>query len=118
MKKTKQSLFQLRSKRRMLSTLILLVSVGLTDAARASVIVVTNTDDDGPGSLRRVVTDAANGDEIRFAPALTGSTITLTSGWLDIEKNLSIIGPGAANLTIAGGLGTGIQFGTAVQEGT
>ena len=54
-----------------------------------------------PGSLRYGVDHEASGTTIEFAPNVTG-TITLTHGTLDIKKNLDIIGPGAANLTISG----------------
>ena len=62
-------------------------------------ISVTNTNDDGPGSLRQALTTANNGDTIDFA--VTG-TITLTSGGLAINKNITISGPGADQLSIDG----------------
>src|SRR5262249_49157581 len=67
-----------------------------------STLTVLNNADSGPGSLRDRITVAADGDTIRFAPALAGQTITLTSGELSITKNLNIQGLGAANLTISG----------------
>jgi alpha-L-arabinofuranosidase len=54
---------------------------------------VANTDDSGPGSLRQLVSDAAPGDTIAFAPGLAG-TINLSSGPLVIGNSLNIIGPG------------------------
>jgi len=69
--------------------------------AHAATLTVTNTNDSGPGSLRQAIADAASGDIIAFAPGLTG-TITLTSGELSINKDLTIIGPGAASLAISG----------------
>ena len=45
-------------------------------------LVVTNTNDSGPGSLRQAIADAAAApgpDTILFAPALSGQTITLSS---------------------------------------
>jgi hypothetical protein len=63
--------------------------------------VVTNTNDSGAGSLRQVITQACPGGTITFnLPA--NSTITLTSGELAINKNLTIQGPGANLLTISG----------------
>ncbi|MCX6877023.1 MAG: hypothetical protein NTW21_24905 [Verrucomicrobia bacterium] len=62
-------------------------------------ITVPNLNDSGPGSLRQAIGDAAPGEMIAFSA--TG-TITLTSGELVIDKNLSINGPGASNLTLSG----------------
>lgn len=62
--------------------------------------LVTNTNDSGAGSLRQVIVDAVAGDIISFASDVQGS-ITLASA-LVIDKDLSIIGPGAALLTISG----------------
>ena len=61
--------------------------------------VVTSLADNGPGSLRQMITDAASGDTLIFG--VTG-TITLTSGELLLVKSLNIIGPEAGNLTISG----------------
>lgn len=41
--------------------------------------VVQNTSDDGVGSLRDAVTNTMSGGVLRFAPALDGQTITLTT---------------------------------------
>ena len=67
-------------------------------SARANTITVTNTNDSGPGSLRRALADANDGDTIGFA--VTG-TISLTSGELVIDKNIIISGPGPGVLTVA-----------------
>ena len=67
--------------------------------ARASTITVTNTNDNGPGSLRQALMIAHDGDTIRFA--VTG-TITLTSGGLPVNKSLTISGPGKDQLSIDG----------------
>jgi hypothetical protein len=48
--------------------------------------------------LRQAIIDASPGDTINFAPSLT--TVSLTSGELVIDKNLTIIGPGANRLTV------------------
>jgi hypothetical protein len=69
--------------------------------AHAATLTVSNMNDNGAGSLRQAIADAASGDIITFAPGLTG-TITLTSGELLINKDLTIIGPGAASLAISG----------------
>ena len=66
---------------------------------RAATITVTNTNDSGPGSLRQALAAANNGDTINFA--VTG-TISLTSGELLANKNVTISGPGAATLAVDG----------------
>jgi predicted outer membrane repeat protein len=63
-------------------------------------LLVTNTNDSGPGSLRlalqEVNTPGPNSaftevfSEIRFAPALSGGTIALTSGQLPISNRVHI----------------------------
>ncbi len=70
-----------------------------TISVHADVITVTNTNDNGLGSLRQALADAMDGDTISFA--VTG-TITLTSGELLIDKNITISGPGAENLAVNG----------------
>lgn len=68
----------------------------------ATAATVANTADSGPGSLRQAILDICPGGTIDFG--VTG-TITLTSGQLDINKALTIAGPGPADLTVlqAGG---------------
>lgn len=68
--------------------------------ARAATDVVANCNDGGPGSLRAAVADAVSGDTIMFA--ISCSTIGLTSGEIDIDKNLTISGPGSHLLAISG----------------
>jgi predicted outer membrane repeat protein len=70
--------------------------------ARAATVTVTNTNDSGPGSLRQALADANDADTIIFA--VTG-TITLTSGGLMIDKDVTISGPGADQLSIDGNQG-------------
>jgi len=67
-----------------------------------SATMVTNTNDNGGGSLRDVITSAGPGATITFAPALMGQTITLTSGEIVINKNLTLSGLGMLNLTLSG----------------
>src|SRR4029077_13616238 len=59
----------------------------------------TNTNDSGAGSLRQAIADANENDTIDFA---VSGTITLTTGHLEVNKNLTISGPGAANLAVNG----------------
>jgi len=65
-------------------------------------ITVTNTNDSGAGSLRNAIASAASGDTIQFASNLANRTITLTSGQLVINKNLTIEAGSARQLTISG----------------
>jgi hypothetical protein len=68
-------------------------------ALRGDTITVTTTNDSGPGSLRQAIADVNDGDTIDFA--VTG-TIGLTSGELLVDKNITISGPGADNLSVDG----------------
>jgi hypothetical protein len=72
-------------------------------AKAATTWVVTSTADAGAGSLRdMIVNKAIAGDTIGFAPTLTGSTITLNTGELLINKDLTVTGLGPLHLTIMG----------------
>ena len=77
----------------MSATLALLLGLVAPMPARAATSVVTNLNDSGPGSLRQAIADAAPSDIITFG--VTG-TITLTTGELLINKDLTLSGPGAA----------------------
>ncbi len=73
----------------------------------AGLTTVTSTADAGgtcPGAdctLRQAIATAASGDTINFSLPVN-STITLTSGQIQIFKDLTITGPGARTLTISG----------------
>jgi hypothetical protein len=69
-------------------------------ALPGNLIIVTNTNDSGPGSLRQALADANDGDTID-ATGVSG-TILLTSGELQISHNVTINGPGAENLAVSG----------------
>jgi len=71
----------------------------LEDRTVLSLLVTTGADS-GLGSLRQAIADAAPGDTIVFAKRV--HTITLTSGELQITKNLDIENQGANKLTISG----------------
>jgi len=83
------------------SICVLLCAIGLP--AHAETITVTNTDDNGPGSLRQALADANDGDTINFA--VTG-TIGLTSGELLVVKSITISGPGVENLAASSDFAT------------
>jgi predicted outer membrane repeat protein len=68
------------------------------NAVPANIIVVTNTNDSGTGSLRDALAAANDGDTID-ATGVSG-TILLTSGELQINHNVTINGPGAGNLAV------------------
>jgi len=76
----------------------------LEDRCLLSALTVTNIQNSGRGSLRAEIVAARSGDTIVFSPKLDGKTILLTSGQLDLTKNLTIQGPGAGQLTISGGI--------------
>ncbi len=66
---------------------------------RAATNIVASQSDSGPGSLRQTIIDASSGDTIAFG--VTG-IITLSSGELVIDKDLTLVGPGLTNLAISG----------------
>ena len=72
------------------------------NALPTKTIVVTNTNDSGPGSLRQALVDVNDGDTIDFDQSLNGQKITLTSGQLNVDKDVTINGPGANNLAVDG----------------
>src|SRR2546421_3740600 len=59
-----------------------------------TVWTVTNLLDNVVGSLRAAVFVAQNGDTVQFANGLSGK-ITLTTGEIAINHNISIEGPGS-----------------------
>jgi hypothetical protein len=64
-----------------------LLAVGIVSA---DTITVTTVTDNGAGSLRAAISSATAGDTIIFTNTLSGSTITLTSGELLLNSNLTI----------------------------
>jgi predicted outer membrane repeat protein len=83
--------------------------LGLFAAPRAdaaNTYFVTSTGDSGSGTLRKAIADASaagSGNTVMFDAGLVGSTITLTSDYILIDKPMYIHGPGANLLTISGG---------------
>jgi len=77
-------------------------------ATAAGTYIVNTTGDPGPLgslSLRQAIAaaDASDGNTVQFAASLAHSTITLTTGNIPISSAISIVGPGADNITISGG---------------
>jgi CSLREA domain-containing protein len=78
------------------------------EGVQPQTLVVNSTGDAGDETcdetctLRDAVLSANSGDTITFAESLSGSTITL-GGHIWINKDLTIEGPGADQLTISGG---------------
>ena len=82
------------------------VEYGGTIPAPPVGFTVTNLNDNGDGSLRNAIAQAnlAPGPQtIDFAPGLTG-TIVLTSGQMNINEAVTIVGPGADKITVDGSL--------------
>lgn len=71
---------------------------------QATTLAVSSCDDDGsPGTLRSEIDGAVSGDTIDLSQ-LSCSTITLTSGQIEVHvDDLTIVGPGADALTIDAG---------------
>ena len=85
------------------SWLVLLTLLLSPTPTQAATLTVTNTNDSGSGSLRAQIAAASAGDTIDFNASLSGPTITLTSGEMIIDKNLTIDGSSLASaVTISG----------------
>ena len=69
-------------------------------AQGSQTLVVTSSLDDGPGTLRQAVRDAAAGDTITFAESLRGLMIFVTSEEIALTRDVNVVGPGAHVLTI------------------
>ena len=76
-----------------------LMCIGLGLPLQAAVLPVTSLADHGPGSLRATLALAAAGDTLDLR-ALSG-TILLDSQ-LVLDRNLTLLGPGADRLTLSG----------------
>ncbi|HEV2175035.1 MAG TPA: hypothetical protein VGR71_15785 [Nitrospira sp.] len=63
---------------------------------------MSSCSDSGPGSLRQAVTKAGVGDTILLAASSACQTIMLTSGPIEIQRDVTITGPGPNELAISG----------------
>jgi hypothetical protein len=75
-------------------------AVVLALALPTHTLTVTSTADSGAGTLRAALASAANGDTIDVSGV--SGTILLTSGALLVSNNVTILGPGPANLAVDG----------------
>ena len=82
--------------------------------AQSATIIVANTDDSGPGSLRQAILDSTDQTNVIDAQGVSG-TITLTTGYPEIEQNLAILGPPGGGLTVSGNGAVGVFV---IQGGT
>jgi Right handed beta helix region len=93
-----------RQTRRFATGAAVALGIGLpASQASADTFVVTNTNDDGAGSLRAALAaaNAQSGFDVVDLTAVSG-TIRLTSGELSVEDEVAIEGPGPAQLSISG----------------
>ncbi|HRF82259.1 MAG TPA: hypothetical protein PL070_19465, partial [Flavobacteriales bacterium] len=72
--------------------------------AWATTIPVTNTNDAGAGSLREAVALANASDTITFDASTNGTPIVLGTGGISIAVPLTVLGNGASNTVISGGM--------------
>jgi hypothetical protein len=82
------------------ATIRLILACALTISAHATTITVSNTNDNGAGSLRQALADANDGDTID-ATSISG-VIMLTTGELLVDKSVTINGAGAEVLAVDG----------------
>jgi len=78
---------------------LLCAAIVSVPSVHAVTITVMNTNDSGAGSLRQALADANDGDKIDFS---VSGAITLTTGELLVNDNVTISGPGANILAVDG----------------
>jgi hypothetical protein len=79
-----------------------------TPLAPAAVLLVSNNNDSGPGSLRQAVLDnnsLGGSNTITFSNVVAG-VITLTNGELLIARDVTLLGPGPRRLAVDGNAAT------------
>ena len=82
------------------AAICLSLACALAIQVNAGTIILNNTNDSGPGSLRQALLDANDGDTID-ATGISG-VITLTSGELLVDKSVTINAAGADELAVDG----------------
>ena len=88
------------------AAICLTLACAFTISTYATTIIVSNTNDSGPGSLRQALVDANDGDTVD-ATGISG-VITLTTAQLLVDKSVTIIGAGANILAVDGNATTRI----------
>lgn len=80
------------------------LSLTHSPVAEADTFTVSSAADSGFGTLRDAIglANASAGNTVQFDANLKGSTITLTTGYIDIVNGMTITGPGENLLTISG----------------
>jgi hypothetical protein len=94
----------------------LTLACALTISAHATIIIVSNTNDNGPGSLRQALAIANDGDTID-ATGISG-VITLTTGELLVDKSITINGAGANVLAVDGNAASAVFHVTPIESVT
>jgi hypothetical protein len=94
------------------AAICLTLACALPISAQAATIIVTNTNDSGPGSLRQALVDANDGDTID-ATGISG-VITLTTGELLVDKSVTINGAGADLLAVDGNAASAVFHVTSI----
>ena len=80
------------------------ISITVNEVCTSGSLTVTSVADTGEGTLRQAIPDLCPGGVISFAiPGAGPHSIVLTSGELQISKDMTISGPGTADLIISGG---------------
>ncbi len=68
-----------------------------------ALLTVSSSADNGAGSLRQAVADSVSGDTIRIVPNNEiGMRIPLTSGPIVVDREITLVGPGAGRLALDG----------------